>query len=102
MQHSYKMCQPLNIKDMIQRRTANHSVGIYSETTHNLPTVVSARPAPAASFYNPRMPISACAVQYAFDAFINSEFGSRLNMATKRESEINRKFRDNNICIVLY
>jgi len=24
------------------------------------------------------MPIRACAVQYAFDAFINSEFGSRL------------------------
>ena len=55
-----------------------HSVGIYSETTHNLATVVSARPAPAACFYNPKMPIRACAVQYAFDAFINSEFGSRL------------------------
>ena len=39
-----------------------HSVGIYSETTHNLATVVSARPAPAACFYNPRMPIRACAV----------------------------------------
>jgi len=59
----------------------SHSVGIYSiysETTHNLATVVSAQPAPAACFYNPRMPIRACAVQYAFDAFINSEFGSRL------------------------
>ena len=61
-----------------QLLTHCHSVGIYSETTHNLATVVSARPAPAACFYNPRMSIRACAVQYAFDAFINSEFGSRL------------------------
>jgi len=40
----------------------------------------SARPAPAASFYNP---IHACTMQYAFDAFINLEFGSRLNVASR-------------------
>ena len=64
---------------LVNALSASHSVGIYSETTHNLATVVSAWPTPAAYFYNPRMPIRACAVQYAFDAFINSEFGSRLN-----------------------
>ena len=60
---SAKLSTPKFTNKSLQNLPLRHSVGIYSVTTHNLATVVSARPAPAACFYNPRMPISACAVQ---------------------------------------
>ena len=54
-----------SILKLIASLSNEHSVVIYSETTHNLPTVVSARPAPVACFYNtqdayPRMRSAVC------------------------------------------
>ena len=99
-----------------------------SETTHSLATVASCycywcltslniaqmisdmtvASARAACFYNPGLLIRACAMQYAFDAFINSEFGSRLKYGNYtvnlRESILTKqkKYHDNNICIILW